>query len=115
MAVFGPDRHGGPRVSYFENDLLKVAVPEWVDPRGYQEVPSSVALPALLLRIQQPDLVSRRRNSAKLRVGAAGLLAAPGADLYDIAPDDQRFLMLRLGLAVPSGESGRFILTGSKS
>ena len=40
-----------------------------------------------------------------------GLLATPGADLYDIAPDDQRFLMLRLALEPTSGAGEtKFIL-----
>ena len=43
---------------------------------------------------------------------AAGLLLhAAGADLYDVAPDDQRFLMLRVALAPSSTDDpGRFIL-----
>ena len=39
-----------------------------------------------------------------------GVLGDPGARFYEIAPDDQRFLMIRLTLTIPTGEIGRFIL-----
>ena len=39
-----------------------------------------------------------------------GVLVDPGVSIFEIAPDDQRFLMIRLTLTVPTGESGRFIL-----
>ena len=55
--------------------------------------------------------VLQRETLFALGAGAARLRAAPGADFYDIAPDDQRFLMLRLALTVPGGAGEtRFIL-----
>jgi len=54
--------------------------------------------------------VLQRETLFAFGAGATGLLAAPRGDLYDIAPKDQRFLMLRLVLAFQSGESGEFIL-----
>lgn len=63
----GGGGHDGLRISYFEDELLEVPVPEWVDPCGYQEVPSSVALPALLRCIQQHDLFCRGPDSSKRR------------------------------------------------
>jgi len=65
--VFSPDGHGGIRVNYFENELLKVPVPEWVNPLGYEEMPSSAALPMLLRSIQQPNVFSREPDTAQRR------------------------------------------------
>ena len=39
-----------------------------------------------------------------------GIVSDPGVSHYEISPDDQRFLMIRLTLTVETGESGRFIL-----
>ena len=39
-----------------------------------------------------------------------GIVADPGVSIFEITPDDQRFLTIRLNLTVPTGESGRFIL-----
>lgn len=73
IQVVRPDGQGGFRVAYFEDSLLKVPVPQWVDSRGYQEMPSSVALPMLLRPIQNPDFrgrayENRRRHRLLLRM-----------------------------------------------
>ena len=47
-----------------------------------------------------------------MRVDAVASNGGAGGDFYDIAPDDQRFLMLRLALAPTGVDDGdtRFIL-----
>ncbi len=55
--------------------------------------------------------VLQRETLFALGAETRGLLFAPGSDLYDIAPDDQRFLMERLVLSVPGGAGEtRYIL-----
>ncbi len=64
-AISSIDSNGGLQLSYVEDELIKVPVPLWLDPRGYQEMPSWVALRTLLLPIQRENFLSRGLESTK--------------------------------------------------